>query len=359
MFGKAPDQEARRREIVISNLRGINLNLLPVLRELLRKRNVTHAAAALNMSQPAVSEALGRLRHIFHDEILVQSGRVMVLTAFAERLAPVLEAALGEVEAMIAPNDFDPALAHGTIKIATASYVVLLCGSYLSLRLAEQAPNLELEFVESQLRSDSDLRLGQIDFMITPAGGVRPAMDAFESMSLFEDDFVCLVAASAPKQKLDVASINSRRHVVVSTQGASNSFSMTLLKRAGVTPSQAVRVADFLSIPFMIEETNNIALVQRRLAQRLLPSARVRIEELPFPGDPLRMMALWSYAKNQDPVHRWFRGVLSELADHIQGVARGDAAQAPANAQADRRNVRKAKGRLPQGGRSKRANRAF
>lgn len=275
------------------------------------------------MSQPAVSEALGRLRHIFHDEILVQDGRVMITTAFADRLAPMLEAALGEVEGLIAPSEFDPASAKGAIRISTADYVFLLCGSRLSARLAAEAPGLELDF-ESRLLNDRDLRLGQIDFLITPAGGPRPALDNFESMPLFEDDYVCLVAASAPGPKLNLEEIRDCRHVVIS--GAPNSFSMTLLKRVGVTPFRAVHVTNFLSIPFMVENTQNIALVQRRLAERLLPAAAVRIEELPFYAPPMRMIALWSNAKKNDPVHSWFRKVLSEVAAEIQGPAsRSDA----------------------------------
>ena len=298
-------------------MRGINLNLLPVLRELLRKRNVTHAAAALNMSQPAVSEALGRLRHIFHDEILVQDKRVMIPTAFADRLAPILESALGDVEAIIAPNEFDPASAKGTIKIASADYVFLLCGSRLSARLALQAPGLELEF-EARVRGERDLRLGQIDFLIAPAGGSRPVLDAFESMPLFEDDYVCLVADSAPRQTLDLERLRNSRHVVVTARGIATAYSMTLLKQAGVTPFQAVRVTNFLSVPFMVENTNNIALIQRKLAERLLPVARVRIEELPFFA-PIRMIAVWNNAKKNDPIHSWFRQVLREVAAQIQG----------------------------------------
>lgn len=303
--------------MIVDNLRGINLNLLPILRELLRKRNVTHAATALNMTQPAVSVALTKMRQIFQDEILVTEGRVMIPTAFAERLMPTLEAALGEVEGIVAPKAFVPASAKGTIKIATADYVTFLCGSFLSAHVAENAPELQLEIHQLHGESDRDLRLGEIDFMILPAGGARPSLDAFQSMLLFEDEIVCLVAASSPKATFDLERLGTHRHVVASFTGAPTTFSTTLMKRAYANHFEAVRVPNFLSIPFMIEGTENVALIQRRIAERLLPVTQVRIEELPFDVPPLRVIALWSAAKEGDPAHRWFRQVLSAAGSEL------------------------------------------
>ena len=88
----------------VRSLRTANLNLLPILRELIRHRSVTLAAEHLNLTQSGVSEALRRLRAQFDDELLVKVGRKMVPTAVALALAPRLEDILGATEDLFRPG---------------------------------------------------------------------------------------------------------------------------------------------------------------------------------------------------------------------------------------------------------------
>lgn len=297
----------------MSNLRGTNLNLLPVLRELLRKRNVTHAARALNMSQPAVSEALGRIRRLFHDEILIADGRTLVPSALAERLAPRLEASLGDIETLIAPASFAPEESVGTIKIATADYVTLLLGSEFATRLARAAPNLRLEFREADTRSAYELRMGQIDLIIRPDGLPSVPIDDFRQAPLFEDDLVCIVDADADYQG-GLENFLAGRNVLFTPSDSTLSFAESILRQRGNLPFDAVRVPNFLLIPFLVEGTDNIALIQRRLAERMLPAANIRIVEPPFEFPTLRIVMAWNRARQHDPAHMWFRELLIDIA---------------------------------------------
>src|SRR5690606_32214850 len=151
------------------NLRSVNLNLFPVLRELLRKQNVTHAAQALNMSQSAASDALARLRHLLQDEILVPDGRRMRLTSYAQRIEKVVEDCLTQMEELVCELPLDISSEEGTLKIATVDYVVDVFGRKLLRRVAADAPKLTIHFVNISHNSVQDLSAGVVDFILTAA----------------------------------------------------------------------------------------------------------------------------------------------------------------------------------------------
>src|SRR6185436_3429623 len=111
----------------MTHLAGVDLNLLPLLDALLTERHVTRAATAVGLSQPAASRALGRLRALFGDALLVRSGRVLALTPRAEALRDPVRRALGLVAGAIAtPSRFDPGSARRTVKIMCDDYSELV-----------------------------------------------------------------------------------------------------------------------------------------------------------------------------------------------------------------------------------------
>ncbi len=293
-------------------LRAVNLNLLPVMRELLRKRNVTHAAEALLMSQPAVSEALGRLRHLFQDDILVAKGRQFELTPLAERLRPMLETSLDQIEVLLSTPVFDPLEVKGSVKVATADYVVSIFGTELLKRLRTAAPRLTVHFIDITPQSIDELRSNEIDFILTPASA---AMLEFERHPLFEDEAVCVVPADSPiKGTIAEKDFWSARHAAFSPGGTlSASLHAQVLQEMGREEFNAVVVQSFMLLPFLVSSTGTIAIVPRLLAQRLAPMAKVRIANLPFSFPKLRIFAFWNRAKSQDPAHHWFREFMSEV----------------------------------------------
>lgn len=304
----------------MSSLRNVNLNLLPVLRELLRKRNVTHAARELNMSQPAVSDALARLRLILHDDLLVPTGRSFVLSALAQRLQPQLEGALTEIETLLAPAAFNPAQGIGKIRVATADYVVLLVGTVLSRKLSQQAPSMSIEFVDTHLDSLSDLRMGEIDLLIAPIGQIEDDARQFNRAKLFEDDFVYLVGTHDGRPLYRPGEdISARSHVFYEPRGRPGfrSLAETLLRQRQANLSEVARVPNFLLMPFLIERTDNVALLQRRLAEWALPRTETAVIE-PMEAFPrLQVMAVWNRSRENDPAHAWFRQLLLTVPAEI------------------------------------------
>ena len=152
------------------NIYNFDLNLLRVLDALLRERNVSRAAERLSLSQPAVSNALARLRELLDDPLLVRAGRAMQPTPRALALEAPIRHALQQIEhSLIAGEAFDPARSHQRFRIAVTDYVELICMPALMRRLAEHAPGIQLAIqhltptlpVEALDNGEVDLVLGR------------------------------------------------------------------------------------------------------------------------------------------------------------------------------------------------------
>lgn len=292
------------------NLRAANLNLLPVLRVLLRYRNVTNAARAMNVSQSSVSEALGKLRHMLKDELLVSIGGQMTLTALARRLQPVVESSLESVEALIGSSPAGTDRSQTIIDIAVNDYAILVLGDTLINEARRLRPDVSVRFHDISNRTEAALRSGNIDFIITSEVGIGATDAQLDRLFLFEDPVVCLIDAESPIG--DVVSEEQywrAPHVFFSPRGETFGASRTtILQQIGDLRADATLVQSYLLLPFFVEGTETIALAHQRLAKRLLPAAAVRIAAAPF-SVTARIAVLWD-ATRQDRDKKWFLDLL-------------------------------------------------
>ena len=288
------------------NLRSANLNLLPILRVLLRYKHVTLAARALNMSQSSVSEALGKLRHLFNDELLVQHRNHLIPTSLAQRLEPQIERMLESV-AKLGPDLLTSAPSKSAIDISASDYLVLTVGTKVAGRMRTERPEIALRFLEHDQHSEGRLRSGDLDFMITPEITLGSSAQQFRRELLYEDRIVCLVASESNiVDRCSEEQYWTARHVFFSPPddryGTSRS---TILQQVGEKRADATLVHSYLLLPFFIEGSGSIALVQNELAERLAPTARVRIVEAPF-DIKVRFFLVWDEVRKSDPLHVWF-----------------------------------------------------
>jgi LysR family nod box-dependent transcriptional activator len=296
-------------------LRAVDLNLLPILRELLRTRSVTRTAQALDMGQPAVSEALKRLRRQFDDDLLVRSGRAMQPTALAHELAPIVEQLLSQLQTILAPPFFEPTVVEREFIIATADSIILTIGAALIQRLAHEAPHISVQCVDLQWVDERALHTGELDFIILP----RPAVDAagrattidtakLESLLLFEEEFVCI----------------ARRGHPTATPGADLEQALTVAYRAdpdsalfGLLPGSTrpvILVPQFSLLPFLVAGSDAVALIQRHLAEMFAEVVDIEIVRT-FDNIPrVQVCAFWAPVHTNDPAHRWFRTVLHDVS---------------------------------------------
>src|SRR6202035_1487087 len=197
-------------------LRPINLNLLPILRELLRYRKVSQAAKALNMSQSAVSDALARLRYIFQDELLVSSGRVVTLTEKARQIEAITLEALDQFEALLGTKPFDPREATGKIQIAAPDTIVLSLGMQMVQRIRADGARVSLHFHGARDSSIQALSLGMIDFALVYGCKAPPVPGTLKATYLFDDRLVLVTGHQVPRfEELDQAHLQEIERFVM------------------------------------------------------------------------------------------------------------------------------------------------
>ena len=156
------------------NLAAIDLNLLPPLEALLRRRNVTRAAADAGLSQPAMSRALGRLRDLLGDPLLVRQGGGFVLTPFAEALVPQLSTALGGLQGLFSRPVFDPRGETRTIRMVASDIHTVLLIPPMMARLALEAPGVSLRIEAYSPDLPTRMLRGEVDLTFAVTGAPLP-----------------------------------------------------------------------------------------------------------------------------------------------------------------------------------------
>lgn len=295
----------------MKSLRSVNLNLLPILRELLRKRSVTHTAQSLNMSQSAVSDALARLRKVFDDPLLIRDGPQYRLSVFAERIRPTLEDTLSPIEQLICENNFDPKAARCTLRIATVDYLILVLGKKIIQLLAERAPGITLHFTDFTGTSHKALSQGHLDFII----GLPHSDPMLNNMIIAEHETVCLINEDmATETRISEEQFWGARHIAFSPgEDLSQSLHATVLHRRGRNEFNAVIVQSFTLLPFLVNASpNSIALVARPLGEVLAASTGTKIVEIPFDFPKVAVTLHWERTKDSDPLLSWFRELVME-----------------------------------------------
>ncbi|MFI8893907.1 LysR family transcriptional regulator [Streptomyces paradoxus] len=286
-------------------LHRVDLNLLPLLAALLEHRSVTRAAQAVGLTQPAMSNALQRLRRTLGDDLLVRVGRHYVLTARADALAGpvslILETAAHQV---LAPPSFDPSTSNRTFRIAAASATALPVLPALSTLLSVSAPQVRLRLEPPEGAGDFAGGDGSADVTLLP----NTVPTALPRERLYDEDWVVVADADNSRigATLTVEDLARLPHVVFEWDGGRVGAQQALDR---LLPDLVVRcvVFEFLMIPSMVSGTPMIALLQRRLARRLSAQYGLRVMESPIPLPPLGIDLVWNPRTAGDPGCIWLR----------------------------------------------------
>ena len=302
-----------------ARLRKVNLDLLPVLHELLRTRSVTRTAQSFNMTQPAVSRALRQLRGALDDQILVSSGRTARLTDRAETLAGPLARTLSDLDLLLTPaGPFDPATEAVHFVINTADYVAQLLAPLLTGICAREAPNVVLEFTWLPTRNADDLAV--VDFMIGPRAFGQTLGKRIGSLPLWRDEMVCVASAGnrTVPARLTPAQFQAMRYVAF-RRGLRLSQDVQTL----VQPTSPLEVApvctvpNFLVLGAIVAQSDCVALVPRKVARALARAERLRIVEIAYPRKQLHRDAYWSLATTGRRGRAWFLDLLARAVPQL------------------------------------------
>ncbi|MBW8727979.1 MAG: LysR family transcriptional regulator [Inquilinus limosus] len=288
------------------DLTRVDLNLLKLLDALLRDRSVTRAGQRLGLSQPAASRALGRLRRLLADRLVVRTSQGLEPTPRAVALAEPVARLLEGARAIVAPAAFDPATARGKIVIGSVDYMTLLVMPPLVSRLSRLAPGLDLEIpalvgnhVELIARDAADLALGIYDDL--PAGFFRRL--------LYDEDLVCVVRQGHPVAEghLTLERFVALSHLALVVTGRGEAPVDIALARLGLSRRVAMRLPHFLVAPMLVAGSDMVLSLPRRLARVAATMVPLAVLELPLQLDPFPMSMIWHERRQDDPAHAWLR----------------------------------------------------
>ena len=295
--------------------RGLDLNLLVAFDTLITLRSVSAAARQMNLSQPAMSAALGRLRDYFGDDILVANGKRMYPTAYAESLVPRVRECLQQVETLIGTSTiFEPATSHRVFRIITSDYIIAAIVVPLVARLAEIAPNVRLELILPSENSPDQVAHGRADLLITPENFISRDQP---SELLFEEQHVVVGWDQNPifDQGVTEEAVLAAGHVVVQLGNQqTSSFADRQLELLGKVRKVEVATSSFTTIPWLLRDTMRLAVMHERLAIRMKELFPIRWAPLPFEFPVMREMVQYHRARSTDEGLNWLRGELHAIA---------------------------------------------
>ena len=293
----------------------LDLNLLLVLHHLLHLKRVSLVARLLNMSQPAVSSALGRLRTSLEDDLFIRTQGGMTPTPYALQLAEPVAMALEVLQqALYVRSAFDPLTSTRNFTIALTDVGEMYFLPVLINALAKKAPSVTLKIVSvAQSALKEDMATGQIDLAI----GLLPQLQAgFYQQSMFKQKYVYLMRKKhslANTQSLTLASLFSAEHVRVTATGTGHGRVEFALEKQKFKRHVRLTVPHYVALGDVLQHSNLIAIVPERYAQRILKPFDLVTRDLPFKIENSDIHQCWHSRLHRDPGHKWLRQFTHEL----------------------------------------------
>ncbi|NRA60013.1 MAG: LysR family transcriptional regulator [Psychrobium sp.] len=307
------------------NINKIDLNLLVYFDVLLREKNVTRAAIQLNITQPAMSNGLKRLRNLFNDPILVRTSDGMTPTERAQGLAPVIRKILLELEEALQSEDsFNATTSERVFRIMASDYASSTLIPRLLSNISKMAPNISLDIMTPSDINFHDVEEGKVDMAINR---FEELPQSFHQKTLWWDTFTCLLSADNPSAKrFSLQSYLRAKHIWVSKTGFGVGVGMDPkdVQKLGWVDEALAKIGEQRSIKVFTRNYNvAIQLAQQDQLIATLPSkAAARFEHdslyscLPPPFDipPIELKMIWSPLLHHDASHIWFRQQVLEAA---------------------------------------------
>lgn len=290
---------------------GLDLNLLVVLDALFTERNVTKAGERLNLSQPATSAALGRLRAYFQDDLMVQTGRSMLLTSHAEDLVqPVRDILLRAESIAKHSSGFDQATAVRTFRLKMSDYVASVLMPDLVQTVRKLAPGVTLDIQSNHHGAVESLERGEVDLLIMPQ---QYLSKDHPSEVLFEDSYVCAVWSGnrLVGRRMTPALYWSLPHGAVKY----SELQMPILEEwlashHGRRRRIVVLSMAFSLLPQLVVGTDLVATMHARLARKFAADLPLRLLASPLEMPKLVECAQWHRYRSLDPGVQWLRSLL-------------------------------------------------
>ncbi len=293
----------------------LDLNLLRVFDAIMTEQNLTRAAGRLAMTQPAVSNALKRLREALGDDLLIRTAHGVKPTARADSLWPAVRRALTELEEAVAPRSFELAHAHATFRMAMADATAgLLLPSFVRV-IENQAPGIDIRMVPLTtreprpmlLRADIDLAIGFFPGVVAQLQGSTETPIRHEH--LFAGQYVCVMRKDhyLSSKELTVDEYCNANHLLVSFSGRARGLVDDALLSLNRERRILLTVNQFFTAGRVVAATDLLMVLPRHLIAATGMTGALTVKELPFPMPELHVDMLWHERDERSPSHQWLR----------------------------------------------------
>lgn len=308
-----------------------DLNLLPIFVALMEERSVTRAAERMGMTQPALSNALSRLRLMLQDQLFVRERYGIQPTPIALELSPLIAEALAQLDdAVLGQQAFDPAQAERLFTIAPNGYVEFVLVPAVVARLEKVAPGIKLRLTPygndlvatGVVSGTTALVLGRI---------VDPP-DNLVVQHLMDEGLACAVRADHPGvgDVMTREQFETMKHVNIVPPGRMRAGLFQALAQQQLKRDVAISVTNFFAVAEMVAVTDYCATLPSLICRRLMHDPRLKI--LPAPVDlgsfPVEMA--WHVRYRHDPAHRWLRALIGAVITDLTGKTAAATTPSPA-----------------------------
>jgi DNA-binding transcriptional LysR family regulator len=296
------------------NTADLDLNLLRVFDAIATEGSVTVAGERIGLSQPAMSNALARLRQLFDDPLFVRTPRGMRPTPFAQQLALPVREALRLIQTALQQHaGFEPRSSTNNFRfwMSDIGEMVFLPG--LLERVKRDAPGVRIEVVRIPIKDvHTALEAGEVDLAVGFLPGLTTGV---RQQPLFREHYVCMLRADHPiiGARISVKQFREAEHVLVSYVGTGHQVIEETFVAAGLSARIAVRVPHFLVVPMILARTDLLVTVPSRVAAVFAQGGNFKVLPLPVRMPSFEVQLHWHQRFHQDPANRWLREVMTEL----------------------------------------------
>jgi len=305
------------------NFRTLDLNLLRVFDTVMAEGSITRAAERLAMTQPAVSNALKRLRDSVGEDLLTRAARGVAPTAFGEALWPQVRSALGQLRAALEPGDFDPALDARVFRLTMADAMAAFLLPALMARFAalgarcqiEVRPLLDRDPRELLAHADIDVALGhfpEVLAALAAQGRVAP----LRHRRLGEGRYVCVMRAGHPLAgaPLTLAAFCAAEHVLVSFSGRPHGFVDQALAAQQRSRRVVLTVNQFFTAAQVVAQSDLLTVLPERFLPLTGLEDRLVVRELPVEPGTVYADAIWHVRHDRSAAHQWLLAQFAEVS---------------------------------------------
>ncbi|MDO9359044.1 MAG: LysR family transcriptional regulator [Polaromonas sp.] len=309
------------------NFRTLDLNLLRVFDEVMAERSLTRAARNLSLTQPAVSNALRRLRETLGDELVQRSGQGMAPTPRALAIWPAVRESLQLLQESLVPNEFVPATASSTFVVAMADATAAELIPGLVDTLEQEAPGVSVRVIPLTTRDprrlldeeSCDLAVGHFPSVLADltARAQSGEPTPFFHKRLYDGEYVCVMRKEHPLASgpFTLNRFCAARHMLVSFSGRPFGFIDESLASLGRERQVVLTVNQFFTAGRVVANSNLLTVLPRHFVRVTGIADQLVLRPLPFDVSPVHVDTVWHRRSQQNSAHIWLRETLVRAAD--------------------------------------------